>query len=328
VPQFWLNPWEEVGFNPDALVAPLRADVVSGASSVGRAAADVVQRAVLDIPCENAATFREKLVTLSIKILEAQPAMAPLVALTSKVLNSFQEEDLLDEATRRVLEATRSYLDGRDQAVAQVAAQANSLIPEGATILTISFSSMVRAALEGSGNPRSLRAICLESRPSAEGAALAHLLSQAGLRVSYAVDAAMGTLIQEADLILLGADSLGDRGVANKIGSMALVSLARERNIPAYFLLDQSKLLPFGFPQRVEDDRPSGEVLKMAEGIQVWNRYFEIVPVGAITGIVTEDGHASPVEIQEFRSRIQVPSELRAWAKARASDFKKGVFNV
>jgi len=304
----------------DALVAPLRADVVSGASAIGQTAAEVVQQATLHIPCESATAFRKMLVTLSIKILEAQPAMAPLVFLTSKVLDSFQEKDGLDGAITGVLEATHSFKRGQDQAAAQVAVQASPLIPEGATILTLSSSSTVRMALERNGRERSIRAICLESRPMSEGAHLARHLSEAGIQVTYAVDAAAGSLIHDADLILLGGDSLGDRGVVNKLGSLALVSLARDRDIPVHILLDRSKLLPPGFPQKVEDDRPEGEVLKGGKGIKVWNRYFEVVPSEAVTSIVTEDGATSPAEVQEFRSRIQVPSELRAWAKARASD--------
>jgi len=304
----------------DALVAPLRADVVSGASDIGRTAAEVVQQATLHIPCENAFAFRKMLVTLSIQILEAQPAMAPLVALASRVLDSFREEDQLDGAVAGVMAATHSFLDGQDQAAAQVAAQASALIPEGATILTLSSSSTVRLALELDGRERSIRVICLESRPMSEGAHLARSLSEAGLQVVYAIDAAAGSLICQTDLILLGGDSLGDRGVVNKVGSLALASLARDRGIPVHILLDRSKLLPPGFPQIVEDDRPGDEVLSGAPGIEVWNRYFEVMPLGSVTSIVMEDGTASPVEAQEFRSRIRVPPELRAWAKARASD--------
>ena len=153
-----------------------------------------------------------------------------------------------------------------------------------------------------------------------EGAHLAHSLSEAGLQVVFAIDAAAGSLIRHADLILLGGDSLGDRGVVNKVGSLALASLARDRRVPVHILLDRSKLLPLGFPQMVEDDRPGDEVLSGATGIKVWNRYFEVMPLGSVTSIVMEDGTASPVEAQEFRSRIRVPPELRAWAKVRASD--------
>ena len=111
----------------DALVAPLRADVVSGASDIGRTAAEVVQQATLHFPCENAIAFREMLVTLSIQIMEAQPAMAPLVALASRVLDSFREEDPLDGAVAGVMAATHSFLDEQDQAATQVAAQASPL---------------------------------------------------------------------------------------------------------------------------------------------------------------------------------------------------------
>ncbi len=318
MPQIRLEKREEQEVKLDVLVAPLRADVVSGASVIGRSATDVVQRAVLGFPCDNTAAFREMLVTLSIKILEAQPAMAPLVAMASRILCSFQKEEELDAARTRVIESTIAFRRELEEAAGQIATQAGSLIPERATVLTLSSSSTVRRTLERYGENRSLRAICLESRPMAEGAQLARHLANAGLQVTYAIDAAAGTLIRDADLVLLGADSLGDGGVVNKVGSLTLVSVARGWGLPVYVLLDRSKLLPPTFPQRVKDDRPGDEVLKGAAGIDVWNRYFELVPTDAVTSIVTEDGVISPLDVEELRSRIPVPSELQAWANARS----------
>jgi len=152
----------------------------------------------------------------------------------------------------------------------------------------------------------------------AEGLHLAKRLSRSGVRVTVAVDAGMGTLIQEVDLVLMGADSLGDRGIVNKVGSLALISLAKDHGVPVHVLLDRSKLLPPGFPQNVADDRPGEEVMEGYGDIRVWNRYFELIPVESIASIVTERGSTSPSEVQEFRSQIQVPPELQAWAHARS----------
>lgn len=152
-----------------------------------------------------------------------------------------------------------------------------------------------------------------------EGQRLARELARAGVRVTYAVDAAAGTLAQGADLVFMGADSLGDRGVVNKVGSLPLALAAREAGIPVHVLLDRSKLLPPGFPQNVADDRPEDEVWKSHHGIRVWNRYFEIIPLSLITEVITEDGSLPPEEIQSLRTRISVPSELRSWAMAQSS---------
>lgn len=302
----------------DALVAPLRADVFSGASVIGRTAVDVVQRAVQATDTPDSKAFRELVVGLSIGILEAQPAMAPLVSLTSRLLNAFTIDDPFSTARASVLRAADAFQDTTEQAGAAVAALAGALIPQGSTILTLSFSSTVRATLERWGSERSLSIICLESRPKLEGIHLAQQLSRGGLDVTVAADAAAGRLVTGADLVLLGADSLGDRGIMNKIGSSALVSLARGQNVSTHILLDHSKLLPPAFPQTMEDARPGQEIMEPTKGINIWNHYFELFPVDSVASIVTEEGITSPSEVEAVRSSIPVPPELRAWARTRS----------
>ena len=65
----------------DALVAPLRADVVSGASAIGRMAAEVLRRAAIRLQAGSLEEYRWAMGEVSAKVLDAQPAMAPLVAL-------------------------------------------------------------------------------------------------------------------------------------------------------------------------------------------------------------------------------------------------------
>jgi len=65
----------------DALVAPLRADVVSGASVVGRMAAEVLREAAMYAQAVSLEEYRSELGEICAKVLDAQPAMATLVTL-------------------------------------------------------------------------------------------------------------------------------------------------------------------------------------------------------------------------------------------------------
>lgn len=303
----------------DAMVAPLRADVVSGASVIGRTAADVVRRAVEGSSAKDTGQLREMLVSLGIRIMEAQPAMAPLVAMVSEFIRSAEEGLPLPEARSRVLDSISSFKEGLEASTRAVADQAGGLLSTGARVLTLSFSSTVASTLTRFGPGHRIHVFCLEARPMTEGQRLARTLAQAGVGVTFAVDAAAAALAQQADLVFLGADSLGDQGLVNKVGSLPVALAAREAGVPVYALLDRTKLLPPGFPQTVADDRPEGEVWKAPHGIRVWNRYFELVPTELITEIVTEDGAFSPKEARSLRSRISIPSELRTWAAGRSS---------
>lgn len=303
--------------NLDALVAPLRADVVSGATTVARTAAEVVRRGAVRIPADSPRALRGALGELTVKILDAQPAMAPLVCLARLVLESVAEVGSVEEARRVAARTAEDFRSGVEERTREVGRRAAAHVPRAGTVVTISSSSTVRAALlERAGEP-GLRVVCLESRPMQEGRMLAGALAGAGVRVVYAVDAAAAALLPEADLLLLGADSIGDAGVVNKIGSALLAREATRLGVPVVVTADATKLLPPGFPQHVADDRPPDEVWRAPRGVHVWNRYFEVVQSDHVSVIVTEEDDLTPADAGTIREALTVPPEVRAWADAR-----------
>lgn len=299
--------------NLDALVAPLRADVVSGAAVVARAAAAALRRGAIYLPAEDVSELRQGLETLGLRVLDAQPAMAPLVELVERVVQSVAEAKTLEAARGAAAAAAESFraeLEARGTRVAQRLAKD---LPEGARVMTISSSSTVRTGLLEAG-PRGISVICLEGRPMNEGQALARTLAQAGIPVTLAVDAAGPSLVKEVDLVLIGADSLGDGGIVNKIGSLGLAREAVEHGIPVWVAADRSKWLPSGFPQPVNDDRPAEEVWRGARGVTVWNRYFEILPASLVDRVISDTGTFTLEELDEARRALRVTPVLEAWA--------------
>ncbi|HEX9887067.1 MAG TPA: hypothetical protein VGA70_11295, partial [Longimicrobiales bacterium] len=296
---------------------PLRADVVSGAAVVARTACEVVRRASTEIPADSPEALRAGLGQMAVAILDAQPAMASLVALAARVLDAVEGASSVEAAREAAATAARAF-DASLQAMTDaLVGRAADELPRGGTILTTSSSSTVRAVLLECAPARGLSVICLESRPMNEGRFLAAALARGGIPVTFAVDAAAVALLREADACLLGADSIGDRGVVNKIGSCGVARSARSAGLPVLVAADASKLLPRGFPQPVEDDRPPEEVWKAPLGARVWNRYFEAVPMSDVTRVITDTGVYSPEEIGRLRDSLAVPVELRRWADGR-----------
>lgn len=304
--------------NLDALVAPLRADVVSGAAVVARTAAEVVRRIAVRAPASDAAELRSILGTAATRILDAQPAMAPLVALSREVLESVEGYGSLEDARREAARAAESFRGSLDRCTREAGRHAARALPSDGTILTLSSSSSVREAIRQRRQDGTPTVICLESRPMNEGRAIATALARDGIPVLFAVDAAADRLVPTVDAVLIGADSIGDRGVVNKIGSGAVARMARRAGVPVLVTADSTKLLPPGFPQPVEDDRPPDEVWRAPPGVRVWNRYFEVVSLDDVTSVITDRGPLSPDGVAEERSRITVPPELRRWAEARS----------
>jgi len=302
----------------EALVAPLRDDVVSGAAEVARMASDVLFQATSTLPGETLPAFRHGLVGVGNAVLDAQPAMAPLVALVRSVLLACAWGDDADTARKAAAEAARSFGAGLKKKRDELAERAVSLLPEGGRVLTLSASSTVRQALLADPDRASLSVVVLESRPHLEGRRLAAALAEAGVPVMVAVDAAAAALVSLCDLVLLGADSVGDLGVVNKVGSRSVAEAAKRAAVPVVVLADTAKILPPGFPQPLGEQRPPSEVWDAPPGVSIWNGYFEAVPLTTVTSLVTEESILSPEELEAYRRNVEVPQELRAWAEDRA----------
>ena len=301
----------------EALVAALRADVVSGASVLARTAAGVFSQAAKDAHASSLEELSRALGELSTKVLDAQPAMAPLVTLARDVLASVESSADLEAGRHAAVRAAEEFGNGLESRAESIATRAAALIPPGGTVATISSSSTVRATLIHAGAGAIGQVMCFESRPMQEGQMLVTALAKAGLAVTFAVDAAASTLMGECDAVLLGADSIGDRGVVNKIGSAGLVDAAVRHEIPVFVVSDETKILPIGFPQHLADDRPPEEVWRAPAGVRVWNRYFEAFELERVTAVVTESAALTQLEVEELRRGIVVPPALRAWADAR-----------
>ncbi len=306
-------------YRPDALVAPLRADVVSGAAVVGRKAAQVVRRATRRVPAESPEELQSGLGELGRAILDAQPAMAPLLHLVRDVLEAARRASDVEDGRRAAARAAEEFARKQEERSREVARHAAAALAGADRILTLSSSSTVRSALLLAGRDRDLTVVCLEGRPGQEGIRMAERLARGGLRAVVAVDAAAASLAGLCDAAVLGADSVGDAGIVNKIGSLAVADAARHAGIPLHVLADETKILPEGFPQPLDDDRPGEEVARTPAGVRVWNRYFDCVPLAEVTELVTDAGPRSPAEVEAGRRALSVPPELAAWVEERGA---------
>jgi ribose 1,5-bisphosphate isomerase len=297
---------------PNTLHHPLHDDNRRGAAEIARLAAASLRAAAVGSPAADAASLRAELLDLARSLMAAQPAMAPLFTLAAAVAAALPARGDAATARAAALTALDAFCARLEHAHRQVVARAQGLIPPGARVLTVSASSTVRATLLEASRRRAVEALCLEGRPNLEGRALAAQLAAGGVRVRAAVDAAAAALVADCDLVLVGADSIGDAGIVNKIGTRAAALSARDAGVPFFVLADWSKVLPRGAPQPLDEDRPADELWDGAPpGIRVWNRYFEATPTALCTGIVSDSGLCGPADLEQRRARLRLPPELR-----------------
>lgn len=259
------------GYPPEitSAVERLRADRSSGAAALAHQAARALVKAV-----EHGADPAAAAAGLSM----ARPSMAPLAGALRRLLVLGPTA-----ASLRALEAEWGAIRSR------LASEASRHLP--GRLLTQSASASVTAALLAR---RPDRTVVAESRPLLEGRTTARALANAGLAVEIVTDAAVATTLPAVDAVVLGADTLlADGSAVNKVGALPLALAAREAGRPLYVVADSSKVAPRTW--FVVEEMPAEEVWPdPPAGIEVRNPYFERVPPGLITGIITERGLVAP----------------------------------
>lgn len=244
-------------------------DRMSGARELAGRAAEVLALAAA-----------EDVRDAALALVEAQPAMAPMVNLARRAL-----------AARDVPTACREFLAEMDRAAARVAGRGAALIVDGMTVLTHSASATVFGAFRAARERgKRFAVIQTESRPQREGVGQAGRLGALGIPVTLIADAAVYRSMPRAQMVFVGADAVSPRGVVNKTGT-ALVALAASKlGVPIFALCGREKFLPPDYelpPEAAHDPR---EILDCEiPNTRAENYYFDTTPLDYFTAIVTGD---------------------------------------
>lgn len=272
----------------------LRADRVQGASELARQGLGILAESALGMAAGDVPELCRQLRARAGQLRQARPSMSPLEHLMqcwSEGLEEVASEDDLAVARRIAAERATELVERSRQAVAGVVAVAAAAIGAGKTLLTHSLSSTVVGvlrALAGQG----VRVILSESRPLNEGYRLARLLSELGVPSRLITDAQIGLAVAEADLVLVGADSLfPDGSLVNKVGTYLLALAAHDQGVPFWVCCERFKhradpLLP----QQLERMDPAELGAPALPGVQIENPYFDITPSRLISAWIDELG--------------------------------------
>jgi translation initiation factor 2B subunit (eIF-2B alpha/beta/delta family) len=301
-------------------IAEIAADNRSGAAQIAERAADILLRRAGTGEAASPDAFRQELLATGWALIRAQPIMAPLVNLVNAVLWKLEEREHPGELRLAVAQATDEFKRQLRQNALRVAEGALGLIADGSTIVTLAHSGTVeQALLHARRAGRRFSAVCLESRPACEGRESAAALANADIPVTLVADAAGVAMVETAQLVLVGADLLSNRGVVNKIGTRALALAAQAAGIPFYPLCGGEKFLPLGYSAPEQQDWPAGEVWADAPpGVTVRNRYFEWTPLRELSGIVTEQGTLPVAAVEGWLAAIRLHPALASSSLERA----------
>ncbi len=228
---------------------------------------------------------------------DLRPSMATVRSAALEVFDLVQEAGIDPKG-----EAIGALIGSREQAAVLAPRSAAGELPPGATVVTLSYSSMALGALH-EARRWLRRLIVAESRPANEGRRTAETAASFGLETVLLTDAAAAAAVQDADVVLFGADGvLADGSVVNKTGTYALCCAAAQAGATALCVAGESKVLPAGHQPSIEQ-MPPEELGDPIASVSVRNPYFEQVPSELIDRIVTASGVLSAERLAE-RARL------------------------
>ncbi len=288
-------------FKYQEILDEIKNDKRSGAWVVAQKAINCIETLI----SEKAGTgFSELIVEIenaAAIILKTQPGMAQLINFFNLVFVTIENEASENPIvlSRKVSGEVRRFHELANNAVAQVAKLGAKLITDDSLVLVHSNSSTLLKILKKAHEDGKLFHVLIsESRPINEGQACAEELAKLQIESTYFVDAALSKAVDRADVILLGADSVSEISVVNKIGTRAIALLAKEAVVEAYIACESSKFLSRKLAAKKETPRNPNEVWENPPAeVTIENYYFDDTPLEILTGVITEDGILTPNEI-------------------------------
>jgi translation initiation factor eIF-2B subunit delta len=282
-----------------AKLIELREDNTSGANELINKALNIVKYQI-ELLSDKSEDFQDKILELTKEILKSRPSMAPLINMMGYLLQNLEvitKKDILIRIQQFVLDKfdmektlERNFTDFILENIKDLN-----------KIMLISYSSTIIRLLNTLKDLKDcdIELFIMESRPLFEGQKTAEILSS-NFQTHLFVDAAIGKIMDEMNLVLVGIDSiLTDGSIINKIGTFPLAIVANESGIEVYAVGESLKYnLNSHFGLKVEiEEKPSDQVFKPENSekhIIVHNYYFEITPPKYITGIISDLGVLKP----------------------------------
>ncbi|GAB3667470.1 ribose 1,5-bisphosphate isomerase [Halopiger thermotolerans] len=302
---------------------------IRGAATIADAAAAALATQAERSEAETPAAFREQLRAAARTLYETRPTAVSLPNALRYVLRGMEGEtvsELRASTTARAAE----FRDDLEQAQATLGEIGANRLRDGDVVMTHCHStdalSCIEAALE---DGKHVEAIVKETRPRKQGHITARQLRELGVPVTLIVDNAARRYLDDADHVLVGADSIAaDGSVINKIGTSGLAVNARERGVPVMVAAQTIKLHPDTMTghtvaiemrdeQEVLSEDERAEIVAAADsatdaadssrdpnaerprddGLTVENPAFDVTPPRHVDAIVTERGQFPPESI-------------------------------
>jgi len=272
---------------------------IRGAGRIATAAAKALRDFSQTEEAKSLEDFNQQMELAADILLKTRPTAVSLSNAIRMVMK-YRKDDLAAARESVIINADR-FIENSEKALEKIGQIGSKRIRDGDVILThcnsLAALSVISAA-HGSG--KKIKVIATESRPRFQGITTIGMLDQMGVETELIVDSAARSVMNEVDLVVVGADVITASGtLVNKIGTAQIALFAHEARTSFMVAAETYKFSPqtiLGELVTIEEREP-GEVLadhSRYSHVRVRNPAFDVTPHQYIDLICTEVGAIPP----------------------------------
>ncbi len=304
------------------VVDRIRSDAIGGAADIAKEVVGALARMVENSQAQDANALWAEVDSAVIDILRVMPSFAPPVNALHRIVGRMEAAAVRDTTIAALKAEVKSgaadFFTWAENALDRVAQYGAEKVRDGDVVFMYSMSSTVwRILRRAKSQGKSFRVVVTESRPGNEGLWTVREMEKHGIPVSVSIDACIGELVPQSDVVFVGADAISSHGVSFcKVGTYPTALVAKAHGVPFYVAADTLKFdsstllgLPFrgeAIPRRevVGEDYP--------ESVRVVGNLFEDVPPEVVTAVITEMGFLSPTSAATVMWQMKLSEKLNA----------------
>jgi ribose 1,5-bisphosphate isomerase len=272
---------------------------IRGAGKIARSAAFALKDYALNLQENDMQKFISSLKSTKEILLNTRPTAVSLENALELVMAGAQG-NTVDEVRAGIITAADRFINNSIEAIEKIAGICATRINDGYTIITHCNSSVaVLGIIKAHEQGKKFQVYATETRPWLQGHITSQALADAGVDITLIVDSAVRFFMAEADLVIVGADTVMANGsVVNKIGTSQIALCAHERKVPVLICAESYKFSrPIITNENIRiEERDTSEVVEPGKltGVKIRNPVFDITPPQYINSIITEFGIISP----------------------------------
>lgn len=277
----------------------IRSMEIRGAGRIARAAAEALRDYATSLDAKSLDEFNSEMKMAAEILLNTRPTAVSLSNAIMMVMK-YRANDLASARQAVIFNANR-FIESSQKAVERIGEIGSRRIRDGDIVLT-HCNSMAALSVIGMAHKagKKIKVIATESRPRYQGILTIGMLDDLGIETELIVDSAVRSVMNEVDLVVVGADVVTANGtLVNKIGTAQIALCAHEARTSFMVAAETYKFSPMTILGELVpiEERSPAEVLpdrSKYTHVRVRNPAFDVTPHQYIDLICTEVGAISP----------------------------------